>query len=29
VTEGFAELLGNSRRLYDNFMRIAIERLVR
>jgi GMP synthase-like glutamine amidotransferase len=28
VIEGFAELLGNSRRLYDNFMRIAVERLV-
>lgn len=27
VIEGFAELLGNSRRLYDNFMRIAVERL--
>lgn len=27
VSEGFAELLGNSRRLYDNFMRIAVERL--
>ena len=29
VSEGFAELLGNSRRLYDNFMHIAIEQLVR
>jgi hypothetical protein len=29
VSDGFAELLGNSRRLYDNFMRIAVERLVR
>jgi GMP synthase-like glutamine amidotransferase len=28
VSDGFAELLGNSRRLYDNFMRIAVERLV-
>ena len=28
VSEGFSELLGNSRRLYDNFMRIAVERLV-
>lgn len=27
VSEGFAELLGNSRRLYDNFMRIAVERI--
>lgn len=27
VIEGFAELLGNSRRLYDNFMRIAVARL--
>jgi GMP synthase-like glutamine amidotransferase len=27
VSDGFAELLGNSRRLYDNFMRIAVERL--
>lgn len=27
VIESFAELLGNSRRLYDNFMHIAIERL--
>jgi GMP synthase-like glutamine amidotransferase len=27
VIEGFAELLGNSRRLYDNFMRIAVERI--
>ncbi|MFN3622501.1 MAG: type 1 glutamine amidotransferase [Hyphomicrobium sp.] len=27
VIEGFAELLGNSRRVYDNFMRIAVERL--
>jgi GMP synthase-like glutamine amidotransferase len=27
VSEGFAELLGNSRRLYDNFMRIAVGRL--
>jgi GMP synthase-like glutamine amidotransferase len=26
VSDGFAELLGNSRRLYDNFMRIAVER---
>jgi GMP synthase-like glutamine amidotransferase len=29
VSEGFAELLGNSRRVYDNFMSIAIERLAR
>lgn len=28
VIDGFAELLGNSRRVYDNFMRIAVERLV-
>ncbi len=27
VIEGFAELLGNSRRLYDNFMHIAVARL--
>ncbi len=27
VSEGFAELLGNSRRLYDNFMGIALTRL--
>jgi GMP synthase-like glutamine amidotransferase len=27
VSEGFAELLGNSRRLYDNFMQIAVARL--
>jgi GMP synthase-like glutamine amidotransferase len=27
VSEGFAEILGNSRRLYDNFMQIAVERL--
>jgi GMP synthase-like glutamine amidotransferase len=27
VSEGFAELLGNSRRVYDNFMHIAVERL--
>jgi GMP synthase-like glutamine amidotransferase len=27
VIEGFSELLGNSRRLYDNFMHIAVERL--
>jgi GMP synthase-like glutamine amidotransferase len=27
VSEGFAELLGNSRRLYDNFMGIALARL--
>jgi GMP synthase-like glutamine amidotransferase len=27
VIESFAELLGNSRRVYDNFMHIAIERL--
>jgi len=26
VSEAFAELLGNSRRLYDNFMRIAVMR---
>ncbi|HWK37673.1 MAG TPA: hypothetical protein VNR88_02035, partial [Hyphomicrobium sp.] len=26
VSEAFAELLGNSRRLYDNFMRIAAMR---
>jgi GMP synthase-like glutamine amidotransferase len=26
ASEGFAELLGNSRRVYDNFMSIAIER---
>ena len=24
VSDGFSELLGNSRRLYDNFMRIAV-----
>ena len=29
VSDGFAELLGNSRRLYDNFMHIAVERLGR
>jgi len=29
VSEGFAELLGNSRRLYDNFMHIAVARLGR
>jgi GMP synthase-like glutamine amidotransferase len=29
VSDGFSELLGNSRRLYDNFMRIAVERLGR
>ncbi len=29
VSDGFAELLGNSRRLYDNFMHIAVARLVR
>ena len=29
VIEGFAELLGNSRRVYDNFMSVAIERLAR
>lgn len=29
VGDGFAELLGNSRRLYDNFMLIAMDRLVR
>ena len=28
MIDGFAELLGNSRRIYDNFMRIAVERLV-
>ena len=27
VSDGFAELLGNSRRLYDNFMHIALARL--
>lgn len=28
VSEGFSELLGNSRRVYDNFMHVAIERMV-
>jgi GMP synthase-like glutamine amidotransferase len=27
VSEGFSELLGNSRRLYDNFMGIALQRI--
>lgn len=29
VSDGFADLLGDSRRLYDNFMRIAMQRLGR